>query len=106
MCGRDIEKSIEREMSGDLESGMLAVGKDYSNLFSFKPHLWIMSFGIKPALHGPLSHPKRIVYYIDFSSGFKVNVFSYVVVFLFFCNISQGYGTVTCFHMSLFAKPF
>uniref|UniRef100_A0A673IQQ7 Annexin n=1 Tax=Sinocyclocheilus rhinocerous TaxID=307959 RepID=A0A673IQQ7_9TELE len=25
MCGRDIEKSIEREMSGDLESGMLAV---------------------------------------------------------------------------------
>lgn len=28
MCGRDIEKSIGREMSGDLESGMLAVGKD------------------------------------------------------------------------------
>lgn len=27
MCGRDIEKSIGREMSGDLESGMLAVGK-------------------------------------------------------------------------------
>uniref|UniRef100_A0A8C6UZA4 Annexin n=1 Tax=Neogobius melanostomus TaxID=47308 RepID=A0A8C6UZA4_9GOBI len=27
MCGRDIEKSIDREMSGDLESGMLAVGK-------------------------------------------------------------------------------
>uniref|UniRef100_A0A8C1XGW6 Annexin n=1 Tax=Cyprinus carpio TaxID=7962 RepID=A0A8C1XGW6_CYPCA len=27
MCGRDIEKSIEREMSGDLESGMLAVGE-------------------------------------------------------------------------------
>lgn len=27
MCGRDIQKSIEREMSGDLESGMLAVGK-------------------------------------------------------------------------------
>lgn len=27
MCGRDIEKSISREMSGDLESGMLAVGK-------------------------------------------------------------------------------
>ncbi|XP_014883283.1 annexin A11a isoform X3 [Poecilia latipinna] len=26
MCGRDIEKSISREMSGDLESGMLAVG--------------------------------------------------------------------------------
>uniref|UniRef100_A0A669BH48 Annexin n=1 Tax=Oreochromis niloticus TaxID=8128 RepID=A0A669BH48_ORENI len=25
MCGRDIEKSISREMSGDLESGMLAV---------------------------------------------------------------------------------
>uniref|UniRef100_A0A8C4EPN8 Annexin n=1 Tax=Dicentrarchus labrax TaxID=13489 RepID=A0A8C4EPN8_DICLA len=25
MCGRDIEKSIGREMSGDLESGMLAV---------------------------------------------------------------------------------
>lgn len=28
MCGRDIEKSIGREMSGDLESGMLAVGKN------------------------------------------------------------------------------
>uniref|UniRef100_A0A8B9RE53 Annexin n=1 Tax=Astyanax mexicanus TaxID=7994 RepID=A0A8B9RE53_ASTMX len=27
MCGRDIEKSIEREMSGDLENGMLAVVK-------------------------------------------------------------------------------
>lgn len=32
MCGRDIEKSINREMSGDLESGMLAVGK--KNAFS------------------------------------------------------------------------
>lgn len=38
MCGRDIEKSIEREMSGDLESGMVAVGKD-SNLFPDKLHL-------------------------------------------------------------------
>lgn len=28
MCGRDIEKSIDREMSGDLESGMKAVGKN------------------------------------------------------------------------------
>lgn len=28
MSGRDIEKSICREMSGDLESGMLAVGKN------------------------------------------------------------------------------
>lgn len=28
MCGRDIEKSIGREMSGDLESGMLAVGEN------------------------------------------------------------------------------
>lgn len=26
MCGRDIEKSICREMSGDVESGMVAVG--------------------------------------------------------------------------------
>lgn len=26
MCGRDIEKSICREMSGNLESGMVAVG--------------------------------------------------------------------------------
>ena len=32
MSGRDIEKSIEREMSGNLEGGMLAVGKK---------HLWI-----------------------------------------------------------------
>lgn len=27
MCGRDIEKSICREMSGNVESGMVAVGK-------------------------------------------------------------------------------
>lgn len=27
MTGRDIEKSICREMSGDLEQGMLAVGR-------------------------------------------------------------------------------
>jgi len=33
MCGRDIEKSIDREMSGDLESGMLAVG-ELSDLIS------------------------------------------------------------------------
>lgn len=26
MCGRDIEKSICREMSGNVESGMVAVG--------------------------------------------------------------------------------
>jgi len=31
MCGRDIEKSIEREMSGDLEGGMLAVVKCIKN---------------------------------------------------------------------------
>nr|XP_046258367.1 annexin A11a isoform X2 [Scatophagus argus] len=31
MCGRDIEKSISREMSGDLESGMLAVVKCIKN---------------------------------------------------------------------------
>lgn len=31
MCGRDIEKSICREMSGDLESGMLAVVKCIKN---------------------------------------------------------------------------
>lgn len=43
MCGRDIEKSISREMSGDLESGMLAVGKNrhtpnYSSLVLEGPH--------------------------------------------------------------------
>ncbi|KAJ8013810.1 hypothetical protein DPEC_G00033650 [Dallia pectoralis] len=31
MCGRDIEKSIDREMSGDLESGMVAVVKCIRN---------------------------------------------------------------------------
>uniref|UniRef100_A0A3Q0SIA1 Annexin n=1 Tax=Amphilophus citrinellus TaxID=61819 RepID=A0A3Q0SIA1_AMPCI len=31
MCGRDIEKSVIREMSGDLESGMLAVVKCIKN---------------------------------------------------------------------------
>uniref|UniRef100_A0A671TEV3 Annexin n=2 Tax=Sinocyclocheilus anshuiensis TaxID=1608454 RepID=A0A671TEV3_9TELE len=35
MCGRDIEKSIEREMSGDLESGMLAVG-DFKSEYAQK----------------------------------------------------------------------
>ncbi|XP_034041337.1 annexin A11a isoform X2 [Thalassophryne amazonica] len=32
MCGRDIEKSISREMSGDLESGMLTVVKCIKNI--------------------------------------------------------------------------
>lgn len=41
MCGRDIEKSICREMSGNLESGMVAVGMFcfelyYSTLMSSK----------------------------------------------------------------------
>ncbi|XP_030626953.1 annexin A11a isoform X2 [Chanos chanos] len=35
MCGRDIEKSISREMSGDLESGMLAVVKCIKNTPAF-----------------------------------------------------------------------
>lgn len=40
MCGRDIEKSICREMSGNLESGMVAVG-----MFCFEPYYsTILSF--------------------------------------------------------------
>uniref|UniRef100_A0A3Q2R0T1 Annexin n=1 Tax=Fundulus heteroclitus TaxID=8078 RepID=A0A3Q2R0T1_FUNHE len=35
MCGRDIESSISREMSGDLESGMLAVVKCIKNTPAF-----------------------------------------------------------------------
>uniref|UniRef100_A0A8C9XTY7 Annexin n=1 Tax=Sander lucioperca TaxID=283035 RepID=A0A8C9XTY7_SANLU len=35
MCGRDIEKSISREMSGDLESGMLAVVKCIKNTAAY-----------------------------------------------------------------------
>ncbi|XP_077438343.1 annexin A4-like isoform X2 [Vanacampus margaritifer] len=35
MCGRDIEKSISREMSGDLESGMLAVVKCIKNTHAY-----------------------------------------------------------------------
>nr|XP_060625044.1 annexin A11 [Anolis sagrei ordinatus] len=35
MCNRDIEKSIAREMSGDLESGMLAVVKCVKNTPAF-----------------------------------------------------------------------
>ncbi|KAF7247543.1 Annexin A11 [Varanus komodoensis] len=35
MCNRDIEKSISREMSGDLESGMLAVVKCMKNTPAF-----------------------------------------------------------------------
>lgn len=33
MCNRDIEKSICREMSGDLEKGMLAVGMCHLSKF-------------------------------------------------------------------------
>lgn len=33
MCGRDIEKSVCREMSGNLESGMVAVGTFPGPLF-------------------------------------------------------------------------
>uniref|UniRef100_A0A668AUA9 Annexin n=1 Tax=Myripristis murdjan TaxID=586833 RepID=A0A668AUA9_9TELE len=41
MCGRDIEKSIGREMSGDLESGMLAVGKTtHTHTQTHFPHLY------------------------------------------------------------------
>ncbi|XP_031695841.1 annexin A11a isoform X3 [Anarrhichthys ocellatus] len=35
MCGRDIEKSINREMSGDLEGGMLAVVKCIKNTSAY-----------------------------------------------------------------------
>ncbi|XP_077207000.1 annexin A11 [Paroedura picta] len=35
MCNRDIEKSISREMSGDLEQGMLAVVKCLKNMPAF-----------------------------------------------------------------------
>uniref|UniRef100_A0A4W4EJJ9 Annexin n=1 Tax=Electrophorus electricus TaxID=8005 RepID=A0A4W4EJJ9_ELEEL len=35
MCGRDIEKSLEREMSGNLESGMLAVVKCIKDMPAF-----------------------------------------------------------------------
>ncbi|XP_041865667.1 annexin A11a isoform X2 [Melanotaenia boesemani] len=45
MCGRDIEKSIVREMSGDLESGMLAVGLWYSKTIS-RLIIYISFFGI------------------------------------------------------------
>lgn len=34
MCGKDIEKSICGEMSGNLESGMVAVGTFFGSLFS------------------------------------------------------------------------
>ncbi len=33
MSGRDIEKSICREMSGNVESGMVAVGTFFGSLF-------------------------------------------------------------------------
>lgn len=35
MCGREIEKSICREMSGNLESGMVAVGTFLGSFFVF-----------------------------------------------------------------------
>ena len=35
MCGREIEKSICREMSGNLESGMVAVGMFLWTFFVF-----------------------------------------------------------------------
>uniref|UniRef100_A0A671XFB5 Annexin n=1 Tax=Sparus aurata TaxID=8175 RepID=A0A671XFB5_SPAAU len=39
MCGREIEKSICREMSGNLESGMVAVGTFLGSFFSLKCHI-------------------------------------------------------------------
>lgn len=106
MCGRDIEKSIEREMSGDLESGMLAVGKD-SNIFLVKLHLHMVSNSMKPPLHVPLSYANMYTFKPIYWSSFKVNLFFLCGCFsFFFCNFSQGYGTVTCFHMSSFSVPF
>ncbi|XP_026795003.3 annexin A11a isoform X1 [Pangasianodon hypophthalmus] len=50
MCGRDIQKSIEREMSGDLESGMLAVVKcikDTPAYFAERLHKAMKGMGTK-----------------------------------------------------------
>ncbi|KAM6916588.1 annexin A11a isoform 2-T2 [Xenentodon cancila] len=50
MCGRDIEKSISREMSGDLESGMLAVVKCIKNTpayFAERLYKAMKGFGTK-----------------------------------------------------------
>ncbi|KAI4888313.1 hypothetical protein NFI96_017612 [Prochilodus magdalenae] len=50
MCGRDIEKSIEREMSGDLEGGMLAVVKcikDTPTYFAERLHKAMKGLGTK-----------------------------------------------------------
>lgn len=66
MCGRDIEKSICREMSGNLESGMVAVGKlccfepRWSPLMSFKVlvtrlNLSYDSMGLDFELNTPLT---------------------------------------------------
>lgn len=38
MCGRDIEKSICREMSGNLESGMVAVGRFFVSFVCSEPN--------------------------------------------------------------------
>ncbi|KAI5606770.1 annexin A8-like protein 1 isoform 2, partial [Silurus asotus] len=50
MCGRDIQKSIEREMSGDLESGMVAVVKcikDTPAYFAERLHKAMKGLGTK-----------------------------------------------------------
>ncbi|KAM9477197.1 annexin A11a [Clarias gariepinus] len=50
MCGRDLQKSIEREMSGDLESGMLAVVKcikDTPAYFAERLHKAMKGLGTK-----------------------------------------------------------
>ncbi|XP_013860554.1 annexin A11a isoform X2 [Austrofundulus limnaeus] len=50
MCGRDIESSISREMSGDLESGMLAVVKCIKNTpayFAERLHKAMKGMGTK-----------------------------------------------------------
>uniref|UniRef100_A0AAQ4PVF6 Annexin n=1 Tax=Gasterosteus aculeatus aculeatus TaxID=481459 RepID=A0AAQ4PVF6_GASAC len=47
MCGRDIEKSINREMSGDLESGMLACIKNTPAYFAERLYKAMKGAGTK-----------------------------------------------------------
>lgn len=66
MCNRDIEKSICREMSGDLEKGMLAVGMCCLSKFipGIPPQLAGMVASVTPAKDVLLSNNSSFLLFL------------------------------------------
>lgn len=117
MCGRDIQSSITREMSGDLESGMLAVGKnDFTIQVCFKSQ-HVKDEDVQVYLHelNTIEHLLKYLFcvtlenfhflqelhlllHLPYCCGrgpVETNHMPYLCFVCFFANISKGYGTVT-----------